>query len=47
MAETDQQLRHHAKETLALLEDSSVDSFAEVFLRDRKLGLDVFDEYIR
>lgn len=39
-------LRHHARETLAMLEDHSADRFAEVFLRSVG-GTSVFDEFIR
>ncbi|WWC64350.1 uncharacterized protein I303_106960 [Kwoniella dejecticola CBS 10117] len=42
-----QALRYHARETLAMLEDESGDLFAETFLRDRKLGVEVYDEYIK
>ncbi|WWC91505.1 uncharacterized protein L201_006451 [Kwoniella dendrophila CBS 6074] len=42
-----QLLRHHARETLAMLEDESSDKFGETFLKDRKLGVEVFDEYIK
>lgn len=38
-------LRHHARETLAMLEDASIDRFAEVFLQDQTLGPASFDEY--
>lgn len=39
-------LRHHARETLAMLEEGR-DLFAETFLRDRKLGLATYDEVVR
>ncbi|TXT04376.1 hypothetical protein VHUM_04143 [Vanrija humicola] len=39
-------LRYFARETLAMLEDSSVDHFADVFLADHTLGPATFDEYI-
>lgn len=39
-------LRHHARETLALLEDTTVDRFAEVFLHNQTLGPASFDEYM-
>jgi len=41
------QLQSHASETLAMLEDSSVDRFAEVFLKDQSLGPQAFDEFIQ
>ena len=44
---TDVQLQSHASETLAMLEDSSVDRFAEVFLKDQSLGPHAFDEFIQ
>jgi U3 small nucleolar RNA-associated protein 22 len=40
------QLRYHARETLAMLEDTSLDRFDEVFLRDHTLGPVSCDEYI-
>ncbi|WWD03397.1 hypothetical protein V865_001449 [Kwoniella europaea PYCC6329] len=40
-------LRHHARETLAMLEDENTDQFGETFLKDRKVGTEVFDEFIR
>ncbi|WVQ80672.1 hypothetical protein IAT38_002777 [Cryptococcus sp. DSM 104549] len=42
-----QLLRHHARETLGMLEDESVDRFADVFLKDQSLGPEVFDEYLQ
>ncbi|RXK39464.1 hypothetical protein M231_03297 [Tremella mesenterica] len=39
-------LRHYARETLGVLEDGT-DSFDEVFLSDRKMGMAKFDEFIR
>lgn len=39
-------LQHHARETLAMLEDTESDHFADLFLKDRNLGLSAFDEYI-
>lgn len=39
-------LRYHARETLAMLEDSSIDRFADVFLRDISFGPHAFDEYL-
>ncbi|ORY28154.1 Nrap protein [Naematelia encephala] len=41
-----QLLQLHARETLAMLEDTSVDRFGDVLLRDTKLGTAVFDECI-
>lgn len=40
-------LRYHARETLAMLEDSNVDRFADVVLRDVSLGPQTFDEYLQ
>jgi hypothetical protein len=42
-----EQLRHHARETLAMLEDIETDRFAEVFLRSESLPVQVFDECLR
>ncbi|WRT70438.1 uncharacterized protein IL334_007436 [Kwoniella shivajii] len=42
-----QLLRHHARETLAMLEDENTDKFGETFLRNRKVGVEVFDESIK
>lgn len=39
-------VRHYARETLAMLEDTGVDRFAEVFLHNQTLGPAAFDEYI-
>lgn len=41
------QLQHHARETLALLEDSGRDHFAEVFIHDQTGMLKAFDEVVR
>jgi U3 small nucleolar RNA-associated protein 22 len=41
-----QLLRHHARETLAMLEDHSVDRFAEVFARAQRGRVGVFDEVV-
>jgi U3 small nucleolar RNA-associated protein 22 len=40
----DTQIRLHARETLVMLEDSSVDCFAEVFLKNHTLSMGVFDD---
>ncbi|KAK8853038.1 hypothetical protein IAR55_003739 [Kwoniella newhampshirensis] len=42
-----QLLRHHARQTLAMLEDESDDRFADVFLRQQSLGPEVFDDFIQ
>ncbi|WVW85925.1 hypothetical protein I302_107963 [Kwoniella bestiolae CBS 10118] len=42
-----QSLKHHARETLAMLEDEHTDQFGETFLKDRRGGTEVFDEFIR
>jgi U3 small nucleolar RNA-associated protein 22 len=39
-------VRHYARETLAMLEDSNVDRFADVFLHNQTLGPAAFDEYL-
>ncbi|BEJ17027.1 hypothetical protein CspHIS471_0604280 [Cutaneotrichosporon sp. HIS471] len=41
-----QLLRHYARETLAMLEDSTADHFADVFLQSQTLGPASFDEYV-
>lgn len=41
-----QLLRHHARETLAMLEDHSVDRFGEVFSKGKSGQIGVFDEVI-
>ncbi|CAK9784420.1 Nrap protein, partial [Cutaneotrichosporon oleaginosum] len=41
-----QLLRHYARETLAMLEDSTGDHFADVFLNSQTLGPASFDEYM-
>lgn len=41
------QLQHHARETLALLEDSGRDHFAEIFAHDQTGMLKAFDEVVR
>lgn len=46
MNEADRQLRYYARETLAMIEDSTVDHFADVFLHSQTLGPASFDEYM-
>nr|XP_031858971.1 uncharacterized protein CI109_005639 [Kwoniella shandongensis]KAA5526043.1 hypothetical protein CI109_005639 [Kwoniella shandongensis] len=41
-----QLLRHHARQTLAMLEDERIDRFADVFLRQQSLGPEVYDEFV-
>jgi U3 small nucleolar RNA-associated protein 22 len=41
-----QLLRHYARETLAMLEDSTADHFVDVFLHSQTLGPASFDEYM-
>ncbi|GMK59457.1 hypothetical protein CspeluHIS016_0800630 [Cutaneotrichosporon spelunceum] len=41
-----QLLRQYARETLAMLEDSTADHFADVFLHSQTLGPASFDEYM-
>ena len=41
-----QLLKHHARETLAMLEDHSVDRFDELFAKPTKAQIGVYDEVI-